>query len=440
MIKFLKKRLNEYGKIKIGRKGEEKTSSQGNKFRQPEKIDHFIVTTNERDNNGDFIKDTGMMEKIKNNPSTLLNKDGNIVGIPIRLLYNDLELNFPHQLSAYSGGKMVCCGNGETAHARITNFKTEIPCPCNRFDPGYTGKDKCKAVGSLTCIIDDAVFFGEVHKFRTTSINSIEAIVSFLELLAAHSHGHIAGIPLMLIVNNKTTSTPSGASTTIQVVSICYRGNLDSLLENISTLIQSRQNLIEDIKLIESEARAAGAGEIFSSESDEVDFVQEFRPDQQVATEDQIENNEDEKKEEVTQSNEQSTKEPEPIETPIDKGEDTHAPRVDLEDKEDIEVKAEKGKGRKKSTKKSTESQETTTEITPEPVEKIMEWPKGDKQIERSQLIEIAGLKSQLKIFDMKKWEEIIVFYKDIDGFPITRANNISFKQAENLIDRLKKM
>jgi len=44
-VKGLTPQLAERGKIKIGMKGEEKTSSQGKKFLQPVKLDHFLICT-----------------------------------------------------------------------------------------------------------------------------------------------------------------------------------------------------------------------------------------------------------------------------------------------------------------------------------------------------------------------------------------------------------
>jgi len=101
MIVNLPKKLNEAGKIKIGKKGAEVESKEGRKFRQPMRLDHFIITTTEKDENGDFIEDVELMDKIKESGRSMVNKDGNIIGIPIRLLYDDNELNFPNRYASY---------------------------------------------------------------------------------------------------------------------------------------------------------------------------------------------------------------------------------------------------------------------------------------------------------------------------------------------------
>jgi len=47
-----------------GKKGEETTSKSGTNFRLPKRLDHFIITTTEKDEDGDFILDMPLMEKI----------------------------------------------------------------------------------------------------------------------------------------------------------------------------------------------------------------------------------------------------------------------------------------------------------------------------------------------------------------------------------------
>ena len=49
-------RLAPIGKIKIGRKGEERTSGGGGKYRLPEKLDHFLITTRARGADDNFME------------------------------------------------------------------------------------------------------------------------------------------------------------------------------------------------------------------------------------------------------------------------------------------------------------------------------------------------------------------------------------------------
>ena len=84
-IKGLMRRLNEAGKIKIGCKGDEITSSKGTQFRPPKRLDHFIITTTEKDASNDFVEDADLMTALCSpNSDAALNDSGNIIGIPIQ--------------------------------------------------------------------------------------------------------------------------------------------------------------------------------------------------------------------------------------------------------------------------------------------------------------------------------------------------------------------
>ena len=149
MIKNLIPRLAERGRIKIGEKGEMKTSQGGKEFALPKKLDHIVITTMQRDAAGRLMPDTDLMAQI--NPG-----GGKLVEIPIRLLYDDIDLNFFTRYACYKGNRCWCSGDGEEA-SRITgengNYKP-VSCPCERQDPMYQGSDKCKTLGTLSALIE----------------------------------------------------------------------------------------------------------------------------------------------------------------------------------------------------------------------------------------------------------------------------------------------
>ncbi len=279
MIKGLARQLNEAGKIKIGKKGDEIVSSKGTTFRPPVKLDHFIITTTEKDGNGDLVEDAALMGKVKEAGRGRVNGNNDITGIPIRLLYDDNDLNFPSRLACYVNGILSCEGDGEVARKRIDNFEKDHSCPCNKFEPGYSGNDKCKANGTLTCVIDEAELFGQAHKFRTTSINSVKGILGGIELIKTATKGKIAGLPLMLVVDNKSTTIPgSGQQTVVQVVSICYRGSMADLRGECIQLLENEKKFLLGMDQLEKEAKANGAGVIVEPD-EEMEFQEEFYPD-----------------------------------------------------------------------------------------------------------------------------------------------------------------
>lgn len=278
-IKNLPNRLNEAGKIKIGMKGEEITSKEGVAFRPPTRLDHFIITGTDKDANGDFVQDTVLMDKIKASGRGVVNAAGDLVGIPVRLLYEDTDLNFPTRYASYVSGKLSCTGDGATATKRLDDFKKEHPCPCERLNPEYDKKDKCKANGKLTVVIDEASLFGQAHVFRTTGINSVMGILGGIELIRTATKGHIAGLPLMLVVNNKSTTIPgAGTATTVQVVSLCYRGDMMALRQETIKLLKEDQQFLIGMDSLQKEAYEMGR-DVVVSEEEEPDFIDEFMPD-----------------------------------------------------------------------------------------------------------------------------------------------------------------
>ena len=278
-IKNLPSRLNAAGNIKIGMKGEEVTSEGGVKFRPPTRLDHFVITTTDKTESGDFVLDTVLMDKIKASGRGVVNAAGDLIGIPVRLLYEDTDLNFPTRYASYVSGKLSCTGDGEKSTKRLDDFKVNHPCPCPRLDAEYTGKDKCKANGKLTVVIDEASLFGQAHVFRTTSINSVTGILGGIELIRTATKGHIAGLPLMLVVNNKSTTVPViGTATTVQVVSLCYRGDMMALRQETIKLLKEDQQFLIGMDELQKEAYAMGQN-IVVTEEEEPDFIDEFMPD-----------------------------------------------------------------------------------------------------------------------------------------------------------------
>ena len=276
MIKNLKVALPELGKIKSGVKGKEIASKEGNKFRPPQKLDHFIITTMERDTEGDFIVDLVLMETLKKSDAARVNKDGNLTGIPIQLLYNNIDLNFPTRYACYVGGKCVCSGDGEEAHTR--DGRT-VKCPCDKQDMGYQGKDKCKINGKLFCVIDGTTSVGACHVLRTTSFNTVQSIVSGLSFIQAAAGGMLAFLPLQLVLTPKTTVIPStGTATTVYVASIVYNGNINELRQAAICLAKDRAHYIIEMDTIETSAKQLMLTAVESPEEAK-DIQEEFYPD-----------------------------------------------------------------------------------------------------------------------------------------------------------------
>ena len=251
-IKNLVPRLAERGKVKIGEKGEVKTSQQGKQFSQPKKLDHFVVTTMQRDAAGRLLPDLELMRK-------LAPQGGKLKELPVMLLYNDPDVNFQTRYSCYIGNRLWCCGDGEGAQRLEQDGKYQpVPCPCLRLEANYGGKDRCKPNGTLQVLLQGVDRIGGVWKFRTTSWNSVNSIMSSLKLIQAITGGVLAGIPLKLVLSPKTVTIPgTGQNMIVYVVSLEFPGTEQELAKIGYDIAKRRADHKAKMDMIEAEARKA---------------------------------------------------------------------------------------------------------------------------------------------------------------------------------------
>lgn len=280
-IKNLTPGLVERGKIKIGQKGAMRTSGQGNQFQPPQKLDHFLITTMERGQDGNFLRDEAIHRQLGDKPRE----------IPVVLIYDDIDLNFQTRYAAYKGRSLWCSGDGEVARRMIQpgdprngkapEFK-EGACPCHRQDPTYTGPDKCKINGTLSVMIRGAEAIGGVWKLRTTSYNTVVGILSSLALIKRITGGPLAGIPLTLTLTPKAVADPiRGSQQTVYVVGIEYRGAMEALQNTGHELMLSRATHNLRIEHIEDEARQliSHSPANYAAPDSVDDEVEEFYPE-----------------------------------------------------------------------------------------------------------------------------------------------------------------
>jgi hypothetical protein len=294
MIKNLCPGLQEVGKIKIGNKGKVRQSGGGKEWQPPQKLDHFLITTLERGADGNYVVDRRLQDKFGGEACK---------SIPVRLIYDDIALNFASRYICYYGKTVFCSGDGETAQRmqRDGSHQT-INCPCERQDPKYAGdngpkgpdclggnngKGKCKINGILSAIIDGADSVGGVWKFRTTSYNTVVGIMSSLALISRITGGRLAGIPLNMTVSPKTTQDPvGGGQVTVYVVGLTFAGNME-MLRNTGYQI-AMDEAKHGISMKEIEARAmtllshvptSGA----LGDEDAEDVIEEFYPEEAMS-------------------------------------------------------------------------------------------------------------------------------------------------------------
>ncbi|WP_336956180.1 hydrolase or metal-binding protein [Acinetobacter johnsonii] len=181
------------GRISIGKMVEK------NGKRVPEKDDQFTLTSQIQNKEG-WIKhplDEQLRAKAQNQK---------LRSIPVRMLFNDPELNLRAEYSLFDRqtGRPVCIGNGETCQ-RLTNQGVEHhPCPSPDLCPLAQG-ELCKPYGRLYVNLDESDEFG-TFVFRTTGFNSIRTLAARLSYYQAASNGLLSCLPLQLTLRGKSTT------------------------------------------------------------------------------------------------------------------------------------------------------------------------------------------------------------------------------------------
>ncbi len=222
MIKGLNITLAEGGKIKIGGLGKEMTSKKGEPYRLPVKYDHFLITKTTRNKKDDFELDTGMMDALDKD------EDGCIRAIPIILHSDDIDLVFPTSYAIYAGHKLQCRGDGQDAvewvmaEGKRTGETRQKPCPCPLLDA--KSGPTCKPHGTLHCSIvaPGHATAGSVHKWRTTSIISVQQMVGSLQQILSVV-GTLRGLPLWLVLKPMKVNPTGDVETTVFVCHVELR-------------------------------------------------------------------------------------------------------------------------------------------------------------------------------------------------------------------------
>ncbi len=397
MLKNITPSLPEHGKIKAGTRGEEVISKGGKRFRLPEKLNHYIITTTERDPKTELLMlEKDLMDNLKKNKA-LVDSKGNLTSIPIRLLYNDINLNLFYRNACYVGGKCVCSSiNEKTAKTRDGREKD---CPCEQIEYDYQGSaGKCKVNGKLSVIIDGADVVGACHVLRTTSKNTIESLIGGMTLIQARTGGLLAFLPLHLVLKPMTVTTADGKIRTVYISSIVFRGTLEDLYTKALVMAKEKAQFLITMDNVEEQARKIQASSI-ESPREAKDMQAEFYPDNDgsdIQNGEVVEKAEPEKTK-LDLAKESIKKEPE-------------KESEQLEEKTDVD---------------QTDNNAETDNKEPEQVADI-------QMVEKSQKEEMVKLKKKHKIATGAAWEKLL------KPFEVKTANDLTFDQAEKFIASLK--
>ena len=253
------------GRISIGKIVEK------NGKRLPEKDDQFTLTSQVQSRDGWLLHP--LNEELRNG------QEGKLRSIPIRLLFNEPDLNFRADYSLFdrTTGRPLCVGNGDTCKRQCDDGIKTLPCPSPDGCSLAQG-NACKPYGRLNVVIGDDDPLGS-FVFRTTGFNSIRTLVARLQYFQAISGNRLACLPLELRLRGKSTRQSHG--TPIFYVDITVRSGLsmEDALQEAKQLEETRQAAGLDQTALDHAARQGfNNGEFEDSEEDTSVIVEELFP------------------------------------------------------------------------------------------------------------------------------------------------------------------
>ena len=167
----------------------------------PEKDDSFTLTTQVK-NKGEWLLHP-LHQKLAESAA-----NNKIRAIPVRMLFNDTDLNLRAEYSAFDRqtGRPLCVGDGEKARRVSASGGTdEHSCAGPQFCP-YAREHGCKLYGRLNVQVDGQGDELASFIFRTTGYNSVRTLAARLQYFQALSGGNTRYLPLLLRLRAKSTT------------------------------------------------------------------------------------------------------------------------------------------------------------------------------------------------------------------------------------------
>jgi len=264
MIKGLTITPPVLGRISIGRVVEK------NGKRLPEKDDQFTLTTQVQQQ-GNWLIHPMDEEYRKDAPG------GKLRSIPVRMLFNDPDLNLRAEYSMFDRqtGRPLCVGNGEKCRRFTQSGVQTLECPSPLLCD-FAANGGCKPYGRLNVKLGDDDEIG-TFIFRTTGFNSIRTLAARLRYYQAVSGDLLACLPLQLRLRGKST-TQSHRSAIFYVDLTVREGmTLEQAIAEARTLNSRRMEAGLDQGALDGAGRAGFENAAFEfNEVEMPEIIEEF--------------------------------------------------------------------------------------------------------------------------------------------------------------------
>ena len=277
MLKGLSLTPPVVGRISIGRVVER------NGKRLPEKDDEFTITTQIQSKDGWVLHPVNETMRKAQSTGLISSANAKLRCIPVRLLFNDPDLNLRANYSLFDRqtGRPLCVGNGDTCRRSTVNGIQTMPCPapegCDLAEKG------CKPLGRLNVRIDEGEAGSDELSgfvFRTTGFNSIRTLATRLNYFHAVSGGHLTTMPLELRLRGKSTTKSHRAPIFYVDLTVRTGMDLNEAIKQAKAEAAQRDAAGFDQAALDKAAREGLQHGAFEETAEEgVAVVEEFFPD-----------------------------------------------------------------------------------------------------------------------------------------------------------------
>ena len=248
--------------------------------RLPERDDEFTLTTQVQGRDG-WLPHPLDAQLRKNGTGANVK----LRAIPVRLLFDDPDLNFRAHYSLFdrATGRPLCVGNGETAKRAAPDTEEgvhSLPCPSPEGCSLGTANG-CKPYARLNVRIGEEDELGSFI-FRTTGFNSIRTLAARLRYFQALSGGHLSALPLEIRLRGKSTVQSHRAPIYYVDLTVRTGTTLAQALEAARTEVEARQVAGFDQAALDQAAREGFAAGAFEESTEEgAAVVEEFLAEEQ---------------------------------------------------------------------------------------------------------------------------------------------------------------
>ncbi len=204
---------------------------------------------------------------------------GKLRSIPVRMLFNDPDLNLRADYSLFDRepGRPVCVGNGETCRRTGDAGVQALTCP-SPDGCAFGQAGNCKPYGRLNVSIADEDELGSFI-FRTTSFNSIRTLAARLHYFSAVSGNLLASLPLELKLRGKSTTQSYRSAIYYVDLGLRSGSDLETPITEARKLDARRKAAGFDQPALDAAAHAGfGNGAFEESAEDGAAAVDEFYP------------------------------------------------------------------------------------------------------------------------------------------------------------------